>query len=437
MVDDGPSTMDDGPSMMDDGHVDDGQVVLERLRELPGGPQLLAVAHECGGGVELVGGAVRDILLGLVPRELDTLVEGDAQVVLDRLAELLDGTVTLHERFGTALVRAPGVCVDLVRARGESYTAPGALPDVWEGTLEEDLHRRDFTVNAIAVALDGDRPGEMRAAERALEDLREGRLRVLHDRSFLDDPTRLLRIARYAARLGFEIERHTRTLLAQALENGALATLSGARIGAELRLALAEADPIAAIEEMCRLELLIALNGGLVFDGPLVRRAIGLLPADGGRDDLLVLASLLVDIVKDWGGASGEPAYELLSDWQFPAHDRDRAVAAAAASTRLVDELPSARSASQLHALAHGAPLEGVALAGAMGDPECATAAERWLSQTRHVRLAISGADLLEAGVPQGPEIGGRLDAALALLLDGRLDDTRDAQLQAALEAQV
>jgi tRNA nucleotidyltransferase (CCA-adding enzyme) len=412
-----------------------GSLVIERLRELPGGPELLDVARERG-GVELVGGAVRDILLGRVPRELDTLVRSDVQAVVDALVERLDGEATVHERFGTALISSPVAQIDLVRARVESYPAPGALPEVRAGTLDEDLARRDFTVNAIAVALDGARAGEMRSAANALEDLQARRLRVLHERSFIDDPTRLLRLARYVARLGFEIEPGTRELVARAIETGALATVSGGRIGAELRLALAEVEPVAAIEKMSRLGLLSALHTGLRFDGEEVEQALVLLPADG-RPDLLVLASLARDLVERSGDSPGGPAYALLSDWQFPAQDRDRALAAAAASGPLSRELSRTPAPSRVRALARRTPLEGVALAGARGGPDCARAAVEWLTRTRHVGLAITGEDLLKAGVPHGPEIGLRLNAALALLLDGKLDGTPETQLQAALRAEM
>ena len=414
----------------------DGSLVIERLRELPGGSELLAVAREHG-GMELVGGAVRDILLGLVPRELDTLVERDVQTVVDALVERLNGEATVHERFGTALISSPVAQIDLVRARAESYSAPGALPDVRPGTLEQDLARRDFTVNAIAVALDGANAGQTRAAPRALEDLERRRLRVLHERSFIDDPTRLLRLARYAARLDFEIEQHTAELAAQALAIDALSTVSRARIGAELRLALAEAEPLAAVEEMSRLGLLKALDPELSIDGSLVRRAMRLVPADDGRPDLLVLASLMLDLVGHTGSDRGGPAYALLSDWQFSAQDRERVLGAALTSRRLAAELSCALPASRLHTLASRAPLEGVALAGALGGSDCERAAKRWLEETRKVALAITGEDLLAAGVPQGPEIGLRLNAALAMRLDGEVDDMHERQLQAALEAQV
>ena len=176
--------------------------VRERL-----GRSAAVAALEGEEAVYVVGGAVRDVLLGRTPHELDFVVEGDALAVARRAAERLGGTVTAHERFGTATVEAPGATFDLAGARRERYERPGALPDVELGaSLAEDLARRDFTVNAIALHL---ADGELTYYAGAREDLAAGALRVLHDRSFRDDPTRLLRLARYAARLSFSAEPRT------------------------------------------------------------------------------------------------------------------------------------------------------------------------------------------------------------------------------------
>ncbi|MEA2394520.1 MAG: hypothetical protein QOJ82_2411, partial [Solirubrobacteraceae bacterium] len=182
------------------------QAALEALRVDPCGARLLA-AFAPGEGVHLVGGAVRDLLLGRSPRELDLVCEDD----VDAAAQRLGAELTAHDRFGTVRVRAGACAFDLVRARAESYAHPGALPDVRPGTLDEDLRRRDLTVNAIALALDG----TLTAVDGALEDLRAGVLRVLHDRSFVDDPTRVWRVARYAARLRFAVDERTRALAAE------------------------------------------------------------------------------------------------------------------------------------------------------------------------------------------------------------------------------
>src|ERR1700754_5123972 len=170
---------------------------LERLGRPPA---VGALAGE--DAVSVVGGAVRDVLVDRVPHELDFVVEGDAVAVARRAAKRLGGRVVVHDRFGTATVEAPEATFDLAGARRESYERPGALPAVELGApLDEDLARRDFTVTAIALHL---ADGELTFHAGAREDLGARRLRVLHDASFRDAPTRLLRLARYAARLGFQ-----------------------------------------------------------------------------------------------------------------------------------------------------------------------------------------------------------------------------------------
>src|SRR5690349_16416859 len=192
----------------------------------------------------VVGGAVRDLLLGgRAAVDLDLVIEGDAVAAAERLAAALGGSLVTHETFGTASVEAGGHVYDLATARSESYARPGALPDVRPGTVEEDLLRRDFTVNAIAVSFDG----RVAAAPSAFEDLDARVLRVLHERSFLDDPTRLLRLVRYATRLGFSVEEKTAALASAAVAGGALATVTPTRIGSELRLLLREPSAVEAL----------------------------------------------------------------------------------------------------------------------------------------------------------------------------------------------
>ncbi len=247
--------------------------------------------------------------------------------------------------------------------------------------------------------------------------------------SFVDDPTRLLRMARYPARLGFEVEDHTAALAAAAIATRALDTVSGARIGAELRLALAEDDAVASLAAMDDLGLLDALHPRLRFEEPVARATLALLPEDG-RPDLALLASLVLPLALRAGDDPRAEIGRLLDRWDFPAGDRDRVAAATVAVPRLIEELPAAERPSRLRAVAAGVPLEGVALAGALGAQE---SARRWLQDTRHIHLEITGDDLLTAGVPEGPEIGRRLEAVLELRLDGRLPDGHEAELQAAL----
>ncbi len=393
--------------------------LLARLGALPAARPLLHHLAEAD-GVYLVGGAVRDLWLGGQPEELDLVVEGDAA----RLAASLGGVLRTHDRFGTSTVSVDGFVYDIAGARRETYPQPGALPEVAPASLREDLLRRDFTVNAAAIALGGPRKGRLEAAPRALEDLQAGRLRVLHDCSFIDDPTRLLRLVRYGSRLPFEIEPHTLALARAAVSGGALRTVSGSRIGAELRLLAREPDPIAALELLAQFELDVAIDPGFRLRDPaLARRALGLL-SDDARRDTVVLAAALLDVVP------GELA-ALLDRLAFGAGERDAIIAAVTRAAALAASLARAGRPSEIAAAAGGAGPELVALAGALGPAE---AAREWLSSLRHARLEIDGSDLLAAGVPAGPAIGRGLRAALAAKLDGHVSG-RDAELAEAVRA--
>jgi tRNA nucleotidyltransferase (CCA-adding enzyme) len=393
--------------------------LLAWVRALPAGEPLMR-RLEGEPGVFLVGGAVRDLLLGGEPTDLDLVVEGDPAPILARL----DGEVVIHDRFGTSTATVDGRSYDVARARRETYPRPGALPEVVPGTLEEDLRRRDFTVNAIAAALGGPSAGDLRAFPGALDDLAGRRLRVLHDRSFVDDPTRALRLARYHARLGFAVEPHTRALVREAVEHGVLGTLTGPRVGNELRLLVRERDPVAGLLALRELQLDRAIDPRFGLDDEaLARRALALLPPDGRRD-LLALAI----------ASQRLPAEELrrLLDWLgFQSGERAVAVAAATRAGALARELERAERPSEIAAAAFGAPSELVALAGVLGP---ADAAREWLDRLRHVELEIDGRDLLAAGVPLGPAVGRGLRAALLAKIDGRTPSQGD-ELAVALEA--
>ncbi len=354
-------------------------------------------------GVWVVGGAVRDVLLGREPRELDLVVEGDAVALARRLGD----PVAVHERFGTAALDG----VDLAAARRETYARPGALPDVELGaSIREDLRRRDFSVNAMAVHL---ADGRGAAWPSAQHDLAEGVLRVLHDRSFLDDPTRLLRGVRYAARLGFRYEPETDGLAAQAIAGGALATVSGARLGTELRLLLGEPQPRALVALADQGLGAAVLHPAYAPDGGLIAKV---------GEPLAALGSCLLD-------APQAEVRAALDHLAFPAPERD-AVAAAAGGRELARALIDAPSPSALANRARRAAPAALAVAAALGAAE---PVRRWLDTYRHVELAITGDDLLAEGLA-GRAVGAALRAAMDAALDGRAPD-RESQLRAALGA--
>jgi tRNA nucleotidyltransferase (CCA-adding enzyme) len=429
-----------------------GTSVIERLRELPGGPELLDFAAERD-DVRVIGGVVRDVLLDpqATPREIDVVVDVDAQGFAGGLARELQALAgenarerfetTFHERFRTAIVSWPRGRIDIAMRRSERYPANGSLPDVAAGTPEEDLRRRDFTINTLSVALGGPRRGELAGFDGARDDLAAGLLRVLHDESFRDDPTRLMRMARYRARLGFTIEPHTAELAAEAIAAGALDTVSRARIGAELRHALAEPDPVAALESLAQLGVLTALHQSLSLDASIARAALDALPAcDDAWPEVLLLAALLLP-APTYDTSDYETRLRVLLDgYEVPAAERERAVHSAILAPRIAERLQRAQTPSQIYDVAHGEPLEAVALSAALADADAdaaasaaaADAARRWLTELRLVELEIGGGDLLAAGVAAGPEVGRRLRRALMRKLDGDLSG-RDAELQAAL----
>jgi tRNA nucleotidyltransferase (CCA-adding enzyme) len=380
---------------------------LERLRSLAG------PALEGEDGAWVVGGVVRDLLLGREPGGIvDVVVEGDAVAMARRAAVRVGGRLVVHERFGTATVEVDGGGLDVAAARRERYARPGALPDVELGaTVEEDLARRDFTVNAIAANLQN---GALCAYPGALDDLAAGVLRVLHERSFVDDPTRLLRMARYSARLGFAAEPATAALARDAVPG--VHTVSPSRLGAELRLLLREPLPAA----------LLALDGlgrevvhpTFAADSAVIDRALALSPSP-----LVALAACLAPSAELW---------ERLDALEFTAAERAVVVDAVGRARPLAADLARGPDDVALWRRARAERPETVALAAAL-DPAAEPAARRWLDEIRHRRLEITGDDLVAAGIT-GPPVGRGLEAAMEAALAGRAPD-REAQLEAAIDA--
>jgi tRNA nucleotidyltransferase (CCA-adding enzyme) len=355
-----------------------------RVRALPEIDALRSIADRVP--AYLVGGAVRDLLLGMSGVDLDVAIEGDAEALAD-----LPGFE--HEREGlflTGRLEAGDAKVDVARARSESYPRPGALPEVRPASIADDLARRDFTINAMAVPLP--EAADLIDPHGGLDDLRAGRLRVLHPGSFVDDPTRALRAARYAARFGFELEPET----AELLRDADLGTVSDDRVQNELRRAAAEEDPARALQ--------------LIVDW-------GVMPSLDPRAPARVAEVTRLASIAPWKGwANRELAVELAT----------------------VRPLPQVR---ELAAATPERPSEAVRLA-VPWDPSQLLVARalgaEWLdhyaAEWRGVHLEISGEDLLAAGVPEGPAVGHGLEAALSGKLDGELSG-RDEELRIALAA--
>jgi tRNA nucleotidyltransferase (CCA-adding enzyme) len=394
----------------------------ERVRRLPGMERLLPALAGLPPAY-LVGGAVRDLLRGAHAVDLDIAVEGDAQATARALADRLRGATRVHERFGTATIQSPDVTFDLAATRRESYERPGALPRVEPAALAEDLERRDFSVNAMAIGLTGDELGHLHDPCGGLADLEGGVIRILHVGSFRDDATRLLRAVRYEVRLGFDMDADTERAARAAVTEGAMATVSGARIRDELMDLLREVEAVTAVERMRDLGIARGLHPALDPDPELVASAALGAVAIGAERGLAALAALVAgapDRLESW-----------LADLHLDARERDTATRAARIAPHIARELRTREHApSDLRSLLGGEPLEVLALALAMRAP--AEPVMLWVSELRRVRLEISGADLLAAGVPEGPALGRALDETLARKLDG-LVAGHEEELETAL----
>ena len=374
------------------------------------------LARETGIALYLVGGAVRDVLLGRGVTDVDLVVEADALGFAARLARDLGAAVELHRRFGTAVLSLPdGERLDVAMARAEEYEQTGALPRVRAGSIEDDLARRDFTVNAMAMEI-------ARAKQAALidpfggrNDLRRKVIRALHPRSFDDDPTRAFRAIRYANRLGFRIESSTRRAIRAAVAAGAVNAISGDRLRREIRLLFGEPNRAAAARAMSALGLSRAIHPALSYDaavGGRLRRAERL-AAQPGRN-----ATWLVYLLSWMGESSTDVADAIV-----------RRLNLSSAPSKTVRAWPTWKALSRagdLGVAALAGRIEGLSEDALLAAAAAASAplARRLLSirdAAPAFRLTIRGKDLVAAGIPPGPAIGRALSATLSARRDGAI----------------
>ena len=246
--------------------------VVELLREIG------QLGDERGCQVYVVGGVVRDLLLGHITLDLDLTVEGDGIAFARLVADRYGAGLAVFERFATARLTFPdGLKMDIATTRRESYAQPAVLPTVQPASIEEDLYRRDFTINAIAMQLNPGQFGHLLDAYGGQRDLRARTIRVLHVGSFQDDPTRIFRAIRFEQRYGFRLERTTSRLLAQAASTNLIQQLSGPRLQNEIQLLFAEHNPVRAIARLAQLKLLRFLHRRLCYTTN-VRRVVTAVP---------------------------------------------------------------------------------------------------------------------------------------------------------------
>ncbi len=396
--------------------------IRERLR------QAGRLADESELDLYLVGGTVRDMLLGCARADIDLAVDGDGMGFASRLARRTEGRYTPHARFLTATVDLPeGNSLDVATARGETYERPGALPRVAPASMDVDLARRDFTINAMAVSLNARNFGNLVDPFNGRGDLRSRMVRILHDQSFIDDPTRLLRAIRFEQRLRFRLERETERRFREAVSGGVIGNLSGPRLLEQLRLICVEPDPWPVFNRLERLDTLKAIHPALASD-------------DG-------LKTLVQEISRPGDLASS--AYDGWWILYLVALFRPRREETLHG---IVDRLkPNRRLRKAIEDMSRWSGVEQSVQSGRIDTPADFYRAVRTISEDtmlfltlthpddavrrrcetyyrhhRHTRLSIDGETLKELKIPEGPAYGQILDEVLSMKINGEIETAEE-----------
>jgi len=385
----------------------------------------------------LVGGVVRDLLLGRATKDLDLVVVGDAPAVGAEIARSAPAHYREHKAFGTASVEFDDrLRVDLATARRETYARPGALPRTAPSGLLDDLRRRDFTVNSMALDLSASHFGEIVDPGEGRADLRRGLIRVLHDRSFVDDPTRIFRALRFANRLGFEVEAATAGLMHQAVAGGGVDRLSAARIRREIELLFDEhgwSDAAASLDEYGVWKAVEPSLGVKAGDAGRLERAESWAEWYAASDGAGSISRWVLALAALVQPGSREERERVVRRLRPERRDASDLLEAPDRAREILKALRSARHPrpSRVFRICEGASVVSCLLAlsetraGAVRQALCG-----FLLRFSSLKADISGDDLLREGVPAGPRVGVGLRAALEAKLDGR---ATDAQRQLAV----
>jgi tRNA nucleotidyltransferase (CCA-adding enzyme) len=380
--------------------------LLELVKDISG------LAAKQGQMVYLVGGVVRDLLLSYPNFDLDLVVEGDAVKLAQQVAETSQAKLLAHHHFGTAKLRYENFTLDLATARKETYAKPGALPTVTPGTLEDDLVRRDFSINAMAISLASNNYGELVDPYQGKNDLEHCLIRILHPESFSDDATRILRAVRYEQRLGFELEAQTAELLKR--DTPMLDTISGDRIRHELELIFKEKQPELVIKRLGELGVLPRISPFLKGDGCIVEKFDKARRLKKPTQLPSLYFCLLIYLFNERG------IEQFLARLNIPA----KLSRAMRDTLRLKTSLPlldksSLKPSEIYYLLREYEPLAIQANALASDSAMVNHHLQLFLKKLRYVRTSLDGEELKRLGISAGPEMG----KILQMLHKAKLDE--------------
>lgn len=380
------------------------------------------MANSRGEKLYLVGGVVRDLLMGQPNFDLDVVVEGNAIELAGQLKGINQGKITTHPRFNTAKLQWHDWNIDLATARSETYEKPGALPTVTPCSINGDLYRRDFTVNAMAIRLNPGEYGELVDPHDGRDDLQSKRIRILHENSFIDDATRIWRALRYEQRLDFHLERRTQTLLQR--DTDMLKTISADRIRYEIECISREKYPEKVFKRADGLGVLASLQPSLKGDGYLAEKfekarreyspeppsfdlylALLAYPLTADETEQLIVSLNLPKIsartLRDTIAIKGK-----MRSLSTPG------VSPAAIYNLLRDFSPTALEANSL--------VTESAVAG--------QAIHLFLNRLKDVQLSLTGDDLIEMGIAPGPQIKEILELLHQAKLNGKITTRNDEE---------
>jgi tRNA nucleotidyltransferase (CCA-adding enzyme) len=391
------------------------------------------VADENGYTVYAVGGFVRDLLLRIKNFDLDIVVEGDGIKFAKKLAEHFGGAVRTHEQFSTAMVIMPdGFNIDVATARLEYYEYPAAMPTVELSSLKLDLYRRDFTINAMAINLNSEKFGTLVDFFNCQTDIKERSIRILHNLSFVEDPTRIFRAIRFEQRMGFTIGKHTEKLLKNAVKMNLFNRFLGHRCFTELKLIFSEENPIPAIRRMAEFDLLKFILPGLKFDKRMeqnlaeTQRAMAwykLLYLDESCHQWLVYLSAIL----------AESTYSDLKifciKFEFSERHKNEFLKEKEATDKILKELGRNRRlrVSEIYWLLQERSHEGLLYLIAMARKKTAKkAVSHFVTHLRHYKTHIQGVDLKKMGYKSGPIYKTILNHLLEAKLDGKVESRAD-----------
>ncbi len=364
------------------------------------------IADDLGYGAYLVGGCVRDIIRRERNLDIDIVIEGDGIAFAKKLGEILGAKVTVHQSFGTAVVKKDAFKLDVATARTEYYESPAALPKVETSSLKRDLKRRDFTINTLAIGINKKDFGLLLDFFGGQRDLKDKTIRVLHNLSFVEDPTRAFRAIRFSERFGFKLTKHTENLIKLAVRMNIFDKLAGTRLYDELALIFSETDPIKSIRRLGTYDLLKVIHPKLAFSSELeaVMQSMhdtiswfDLLFLEEKRDKgLLYIMALLSGLGRDEREAA-------LSRLAVAEKTRNLILKGLQTAQKISRGLLPGNPVMNYHLLSECGIEDMLFSMASMQDNEKKKAISQYLLESRSIRPLIKGEDLKALGLPPGP----------------------------------